>query len=101
MNNMLNEFKQKLKTGMEDAKRQQATVAANPALASSPEVKRSMRATGAIMLVLGAGLTIANYLTWRSTGNFLIIAVAGNIVFPIAGLFMLISGKNPFKRFKK
>lgn len=98
---MLETFKQKLKTGMEEAKAQQAAVAANPQLASSPEVKRSMRAAGAIMLVLGAGLTLANYMTWRSTGNVLIIAVAGNIVFPIAGLYMLISGKNPFKRFKK
>lgn len=98
---MLDDFKQKLKTGVEEAKRQQAAVTANPSLAASPEVKRSMRVAGAIMLVLGAGLTLANYMTWRSTGNVLIIAVAGNIVFPIAGLFMLISGKNPFKRFKR
>lgn len=98
---MLETFKQKLKTGIDDAKRQQAEVTANPALASSPKVKRSIRAAGALMLVFGAGVTLANYLTWRSTGNFLIIAVAANIVFPIAGLYMLISGRNPFKRFKK
>ncbi len=98
---MLETFKQRLKTGVEEAKRQQADLAANPALASSPKVKNSMRAAGAIMLVLGAGLTLANYMTWRSTGNVLIIALAGNIVFPIAGIYLLISGKNPFKRFKK
>lgn len=98
---MIESFKQKLKTGMEDAKRQQAAVDANPSYASSPKVTRSMRSAGGVMLFLGLALTVANYLSYNSTGRMLIIAVAANIVFVVGGLYMLISGKNPFKRFKK
>lgn len=90
-------FSERLKTGYAEAKRQQA----DPSSVTPGQSKKTHRAAGAILLVLGAGLTLANVMTYRSTGNVLIISLAANILFPIAGLVMLITGKNFFKLFKK
>lgn len=90
-------FSERFQAGLAEAKQQRA----HPESVSPKQQKKTHRAAGAILLVLGAGLTLANILSYQATGRVLIIAVAANILFPIAGLVMLITGKNFFKLFKR
>ena len=73
----------------------------NPALANSPEVKRQRRFAGLIMALIGGALLIADALSWEMVGSMLVVFIAIPIVFIPSGVYMAITGKNPFLRFKK
>lgn len=92
-------FKEKFQTAYTQAKENQAQLN-NPALANTPEVKRNIRVAGLILCILSMGITFANWATYNTTGNVLIIALSANIVLPPLGLYLLITGKNPFKKIK-
>lgn len=74
----------------------------SPALAQSPEGKRHLRKVGIIVfLVCAIPLTIANSVGYATTGRFITVVLAANIVVLLAALWMMAFGTNPFTKFKK
>lgn len=94
----LEEIKALVKKGYTESKAVEDAVKANPTLMDTPAIKKRYRGYGVLMVVLGLGITFTNYMTWQSTERVLIIAAAANIVFVLGGLWMIITGKNPFIR---
>lgn len=93
-------FKERLQAGYQQTKQQQAALDKDPSLAKTLQIKMNMRVTGVIIFILGLGLTLANLATYFWNDSILIIALAANIVFVVLGLYMMISGKNPFRKFR-
>lgn len=79
----------------------EAAIRKNPALANSPEVLRQRRFAGLIMTLIGGALLIADSLSWEMVGSMLVIFIAIPIVFIPSGLYMMVTGKNPFLKLKK
>jgi len=74
---------------------------ANPEFANSPEMKRQQRIGGVTMMLIGIMIAAANVYAWISVGHALIAAIVLPIFFIPTGIFMIISGKNPFLKPKK
>ena len=69
---------------------------ANPT--GTPKLHRS---AGGAMLVLGITVTIINVLSLLIVGRIFIMLLAANLVFLGAGVYMLVTGKNPFAKMKR
>lgn len=93
----LEELKAAFKKSYQETQVREAAYKVNPGLAKSPEAKRYYRRNGLIIFILGLALTVANYVGYQSTGRFLAVILAANIVFIGAGLWMIVTGRNPFR----
>lgn len=62
---------------------------------------KTHRSAGVVMLVLSAAVTVINVLSWLMAGRFFVLLLAANIVLILAGVFMAVTGKNPFARLKR
>lgn len=93
-----NEVKSEFKKKYAEARALESALKTNPTLANSAQMKRRYRGVGTLVLVLGLGITAANYLSYQATGRMLILAIAVNIVCVFGGLWMILTGKNPFLR---
>ena len=92
------EIKALAKKGYEESRAIEDAVKANPARANTPQMRRRYRSHGAVMVVLGLGITFANVMSYRSTGGMLVIGIAASVVFVFGGFFMMLTGRNPFLR---
>lgn len=79
----------------------EAAIRQNPALANSPEVKRQRRFAGLVMIMIGGVFIIGDALSWNIVGSVIVIFIAIPVVFIPLGLYMIITGKNPFLKLKK
>ena len=59
------------------------------------------RAAGFWLLLIGIAVTIGNYVLYTQNGRVWAILLAINLVLVVSGLIMLVSGKNPFARFRR
>lgn len=94
---IVDQFKRKVA----ETKAREDVLRANPALAKLPEVKRQQRNSGAVLLVIGVCIAVANAYAWIEVGRALIWGIALPIVFVPSGIYMIVTGKNPFLRLKK
>ena len=85
----LNELKTKIR---EEHNRQRATPTGSP---------KTNRSAGGVMLILGITTTVINILSWMLAGRLFKLLLAANLVLVGAGMFMLITGKNPFAKLKR
>lgn len=82
-------FKNEFERRLQEAKQ----TAADPARAGTTH-----RAAGFWLTLIGVAVTVGNYVLYTQNGRVWAILFAINLVTLLAGLFMLVSGKNPFKR---
>lgn len=94
----LDDMKAEFAKRYQDAKEKQEAVAANPELGKSPEMKRHFRGAGVVVFVIGIVITIGNYFGYQETGRVIVFFAATSIVFLGAGLWMMLTGKNPFRK---
>lgn len=80
--------------------RQQFEVAVkqNPSLAETPEAKKKYRHAGVVVTILGIGVAVAAWVSWDMVGRTLVIAIATPVVLVPSGIYMMITGKNPFQK---
>lgn len=97
----LDEMKAMLAKGYAEAKQTARAEDENPALARTVYAKKRHRIAGTVMLMLGIVCAVINYLSYHATDRMLILLVAANIVFVFGGLWMILTGSNPFARFRR
>ena len=84
-----------------ETKAREAAIRANPELVNSPEVKHQQRNAGWILCVTGVVIAVANGYAWISVGYVLIWGIVLPVIFIPSGIYMMITGKNPFLQLKK
>ncbi len=94
-------FKESFAAKIRENEAREAAIRANPELAKSPEVKRQRRVAGLVMLLIGTALVIADVMSWEMVGSMLIFFIAVPIVFIPSGIYMMITGKNPFAKMRR
>lgn len=62
---------------------------------------RQHRAAGMILFLIGAATAIGQYIGFTMTGRVFAFLLAFPIVLVPAGLYMLATGKNPFKKLRR
>ena len=82
-------FKDEFEQRLQEAKQ----TAADPARAGTTH-----RAAGFWLTLIGVAVTVGDYVLYTQSGRVWAILLAINLVTLLAGLFMLVSGKNPFKK---
>lgn len=91
-------IKEKFQTAMRESQAREDAIRKNPALANTPEVIKQYRHNGLIMVIIGTLLAIGDIVEWNMIGSVFIIFVATPIVFIPAGVYMMATGKNPFRK---
>lgn len=66
--------------------------------ADPTRVGTTHRAAGFWLTLVGVAFSVGNYVLYTQNGRVWAILLAINLVTLLAGLFMLVSGRNPFKR---
>ncbi len=59
------------------------------------------RSAGLIMTLIGIAFAIGDTIGWQITGRVFALLLAFPLVLIPAGLFMLVTGKNPFKKLRR
>lgn len=83
-------FKDQFSQRLQEARR----IAADPARA-----RTTHRAAGFWLTLIGVAVTVGDYVLYTQSGRIWVILLAINIVTLGAGVFMLMTGRNPFARF--
>lgn len=90
--NIVDQFKIKVA----ESKAREDAIRANPALASTPAMKKMYRQHGVVIFILGVAVAVGDVIGWEVVGGALIIMLAIPIVLIPSGIYMMLTGKNPF-----
>lgn len=82
-------------------KAREDAIRANPVLVQTPAMKKLYRQQGLIMFVVGIVLGCATMVGAMVTGRILIIGISAAGVFAVLGVWMIVTGTNPLRNFKK
>ncbi len=94
----INEWKGMIEKGVQEARHTEEAYRADPSLANNASGRKHYRYVGGFMMLLGVAATVINYCGYQAAGRVFVLLIAANIVFLGSGVWMLLTGKNPFAR---
>ena len=94
-------FAEMFQRKMRESEAREDAIRKNPALANTPEMIALYRKQGVFILMLGMAVFIADAVSWEVVGSvFVYFVVVPILLFPL-GIYMMATGKNPLRNFRR